>query len=129
MGGDEPDDGDTFPRQSPSQSEVDVREVDEDRGGRRVRVDAADELAILGVDVGGVAEDFGDAHVGDVFGANDALLARELHVLAAEAGEGGGRERLAEGLNELRAVEVAGGLAGGDEEVRVGGSGDGGSLS
>jgi len=36
-----------------------------------------------------VADDLGDAHVGDVFGADDAELASLRHALAAEAGEGG----------------------------------------
>ncbi len=103
------------------EAEVDVGEVDEDGGGGAGLVDVADEEAELGVDVGGVAEDFGDAHVGDVFGADDAGLARLLHEQAAEAGEGGLREFLFQGEDDLGAVEVSGGLAGGEEEVRVGG--------
>ena len=102
------------------EAEVDVGKVDEDGGGGTGNLDVADEAAELGVDVGSVAEDFGDAHVGDVFGADDAGLAGGLHELAAEAGEGGVREVVAEGVDELRAVEVSGGFAGGEEEVRVG---------
>jgi hypothetical protein len=37
-----------------------------------------------------VAEDLGDAHVRDVFGADGAVLAGALHLDAAEADEGGG---------------------------------------
>ena len=72
------------------------------------------------VDVEGVAEDFGDAHVGDVFGADDALLAGGFHCGAAEAGEGGGGMRRAEFGDDLGAVVVAGGFAGGEEDARIG---------
>ncbi len=51
--------------------------------------DGGDEAAVGAVDAGRVADDFGDAHVGDVFGADDALLARRFHLRAAEAEEGG----------------------------------------
>jgi hypothetical protein len=70
-------------------------------------------------------EDLGDAHDGDVFGADDALLAGVLHVEAAEAGEGGVGEAEFEGVDEGGAVVVAGGLACGEEDVRVGRGGDG----
>ena len=46
--------------------------------------------------MGDVAEDLGDAHVGDVFGADDALLVLAGHRGAAEAGEGGAGEAGAE---------------------------------
>jgi hypothetical protein len=76
-----------------------------------------------------VADDFGDAHVGDVFGADDAGLAGGFHLGAAEAREGG---LSWEGLgdagaqlgDDLGAVVVAGGLAGGEEDARVGRGGD-----
>ena len=61
---------------------------------------------------------------GDVFGTDDAGLTGLCHVRAAEAGEGCAWEGLAEGVDDLRAIEVAGGLAGGEEEVRVGIGGD-----
>jgi hypothetical protein len=35
-----------------------------------------------------VANDLGDAHVGDVFGSHDAIKACLLHLLSAEAEEG-----------------------------------------
>ncbi len=87
--GDEPDDGDAEAFQVFGEAEVDVGEVDEDGDGGPRALDVADEQGIAGVDGGGVAEDFGDAHVGDVFGAHDALLAGGLHAEAAEAGESG----------------------------------------
>ena len=83
-----------------------------------------DELAVAGVDAGDVAEDFGDAHDGDVFGADGLLLAFGAHFGAAEAGEGGGGEAASEFGDELRAVVVAGGFAGGEEDARVGLGGD-----
>ena len=120
LGGDEPEDGDVAAVEFAGEAEVDVGEVDEDGGGGVGLVDVADEPAELGVDVGGVAEDFGDAHVGDVFGADDAGLAGGLHEEAAETGEGGLGESLFQGVDDLRAVEIARGFAGGEKEVRVG---------
>ncbi len=128
LGGDEPDDGNVAAFELAGEAEVDVGEIDEDGGGGGGSVDAADEFAVLGVDVGGVAKDLGDAHVGDVLCADDAGLSGLLHEEAAEAGEGGGGELLFEGRDELGAVEIARGLAGGEEEVRIGRGGDGGLL-
>jgi hypothetical protein len=76
-----------------------------------------------------VAYYFGDAHVGNVFSADDAGLAGGFHLRAAEAGEGG---LSWEGLgdagaqlgDDLGAVVVARGLAGGEEDARVGSGGD-----
>ena len=102
------------------ETEVDVGEVDEDGYVGALLLDAGDQLAVAGVDVGDVAEDLGNAHDGYVFGADDAGLAGLLHVCAAEAGEGGGRETLAQGGDEGGAVVVAGGFAGGEEDARVG---------
>jgi len=50
-------------------------------------------------------------------------------VCAAEAGEGGGRETLEQGGDEGGAIVVAGSLAGGEEDARVGDGRDGLSLS
>ena len=76
-----------------------------------------------------MADDFGDAHVGDVFRTDDAGLAGLLHVLAAESGEGGLGKMRAEGGDEGRAVGVSGGFAGGEEDARVGDRSDGFSLA
>jgi hypothetical protein len=76
-----------------------------------------------------VAEDFGEAHVRDIFGADDALLAGGLHGGAAEAGEGGGGYAGAEFGDDLGAVVVAGGFAGGEEDARIGDGGDGDKFS
>jgi len=62
--------------------------------------------------------------VGDIFGADDALLALALHLVAAEADERGRWQGRPEGGDELRAVVVAAGLAGREEDARVGGIGD-----
>jgi hypothetical protein len=94
------------------EAEVDVGEVDEDGERWRRALDGADERAVLRVDVEGVAQDFGDAHVGDVFGADDALLAGGFHGRAAQAGEGGGRYTGAEFGDDLGAVVVAGSFTG-----------------
>jgi hypothetical protein len=63
--------------------------------------------------------------VGDVFGADDAGLAGGLHLGAAEAGEGCGGNTDAELGDDLGAVVVARGFAGGEEDARVGFGGDG----
>jgi hypothetical protein len=111
------------------ETEVDVGEVDEDGDVGARAAEGADEAAVARVDVGDVAEDLGDAHDGDVFGADDLLLALGEHGVAAEAGEGGGGKASAQGGDELGAVGIAGGFAGGEEDARVGGGGDGFSLS
>jgi hypothetical protein len=58
--------------------------------------------------------------VGDVFGADDALLAFRFHCSSAQAGEGGGGDATAEFSDDLGAVVVAGGFAGGEEDARIG---------
>jgi uncharacterized protein YdeI (YjbR/CyaY-like superfamily) len=75
-----------------------------------------------------VPDDLGDAHVGDVFGADDALEAGGLHLQAAEAEEGRLRGAGAELGDELRAVVVAAGFAGGEKDGRVGFGCDGTSV-
>ena len=58
--------------------------------------------------------------MGDVLGADDALLAFRFHGSPAEAGEAGGGDTAAEFGDDLGAVVVAGGFAGGEEDARVG---------
>ena len=85
---DEVDDGDAEFFQFAGKAEVDVGEVDEDGSVGAVLFDGGDEPAVLAVDARHVPDDLGDAHVGDVFGAYDAVEAGGLHLLAAEAEEG-----------------------------------------
>ena len=85
---DEVEDGDAEFFQLAGEAEVDVGEVDEDGDVGAVFFDGGDEAAVLGVDGGHVADDLGDAHVGDVFGADDAVEAGGFHLAASEA-EGG----------------------------------------
>jgi hypothetical protein len=75
-----------------------------------------------------VADDFGDAHVSYVFSADDAVEAGGLHLGATEAERGEVRMAGVEFGEELRAVVVAAGFAGGEEDARVGGGGDGTSV-
>ena len=70
------------------EAEVDVGEVDQDGDVGAALLDGGDEAAILAVDAGHVPDDLGDAHVGDVFGADDAVEAGVFHLLAAEAEAG-----------------------------------------
>ena len=117
LGANEVDDGDAALLEFSGEAEVDVGEVDEDGDVGFLLADGADEFAILAVDIGGVTEDFGDAHVGDVFGAYDSLLSGGLHLGAAEAEEAGVRVAAGELLDDLGTVVVAGGFAGGDEDT------------
>jgi hypothetical protein len=89
------------------EAEVDVWEVDEDGNVRLLLADVADQLAVLRVDEGRVADDFGDAHVGDVFGADDALLAGALHLRAAKTGEAGAWELRQKRMDQRCAVRIA----------------------
>jgi hypothetical protein len=67
-----------------------------------------------------VAEDFGHAHDRYVFGTDDLLLVLAGHLGAAQASEVCVGKSSAEGSDELGAVGVTGGLAGGEEDARVG---------
>jgi len=102
------------------EAEVDVGEVDEDGEGGPVMLDRGDECAILRVDIRRVADHFREAHVGDVFGADDAVLASGLHRGTTEAGEGGQRNTGAEFRDDLGSVMVARGFAGGEKNAWVG---------
>ena len=74
----------------------------------------------MALDAWGVANDLGDAHVGYVFGVDDAVLTRGFHLFAAEA-EKRRRKAGAEFGDELGTVVVAAGFAGGEEDARIGG--------
>ena len=71
-----------------------------------------------------MADDLGDAHVGYVFGADDAVEAGGLHLAATEAEGGEVRAAGAELGEDLGAVVVAAGFAGREEDARVGCCGD-----
>jgi hypothetical protein len=126
---DKPNDGDAGAIKVTGEAEVHVREVDEDGDGGALATDGAGEAAVAGIDVWDVAEDLGDTHDSDVFGADDLLLMLTCHLSAAETGEAGAGDAGAEGGDDLGAVGVAGGFAGREEDARVGGSGDASSLS
>lgn len=67
-------------------------------------------------DIGEVPDDFGDAHEGEFFGVEEQLDAVGLHLVAAEAEEGGAGELFLQALDDKGAVEITGGFAGGDED-------------
>jgi hypothetical protein len=106
------DDGDGEFFKLASQAEVDVGEIDEDGDIWAVFFDGGDEAAVFAVDVWHVTDDFGDAHVGYVFGANDALEAGFFHLFAAEAEAGEVGVAGAKFGEKLGAVVIAAGLAG-----------------
>jgi hypothetical protein len=76
-----------------------------------------------------VADDFGDAHVGYVFGPDDAVEAGGFHLAATEAEGGEVRVAGAQFGDDLGAVVIAAGFAGREEDARVGVDGDGMSLT
>jgi hypothetical protein len=89
------------------QLEVDVGEVDEDGDVWLAGADGLAELVELAVDAGEMADDFGDAHDGHVFRADDAIEAGGDHAIAAHAEEGAVwpvAASLLQGFNEERAV-------------------------
>jgi hypothetical protein len=76
-----------------------------------------------------VAEDFSDAHDGDVLCADDLLLVLASHLGAAETGKGRVGKAGAECSDDLCAVGVTRGFAGREEDPRIGESSNGSSLS
>ena len=117
---DEVDDGDVEFFELAGEAEIYVREVDQDSDVRLALFDRGDKLAVLTVDEGGMLDDLGDAHVGDVFGAHDTIQAGVGHFFAAEPEELGLRRAVAEFCNDLGTVVIATGLAGGEEDSRIG---------
>ena len=71
-----------------------------------------------------MADDFGDAHDGHIFGADDANESGLDHARAAHADEGGiatGQgELVAQLIDEQGAIVLAAGLAGGNEDGGIG---------
>ena len=68
-------------------TEVHVWKVDEDGNRRSLAANCADQPSILSVDERRMPDHLRDAHMGDVFGADDAALACSLHLAASEAEE------------------------------------------
>jgi hypothetical protein len=105
--------------------------VNDDAYIRLALGDGAAQAAKARVDAGQMAENLGDAHHGDVFGVHQRFTARGTHALAAQAKNFKIGPASAQGFDELRAVHVAGGFAGGDKDAQgASGSGesDGSSL-
>jgi hypothetical protein len=116
---DEVDHGDVEFLQFAGETEVDVGKVDEDGDVGAVLFDGGDEAAVLAVDVRHVPDDLGDAHVGDVFGPDDAVEAGGFHLLSAQAEAGELRVASPKFDEELGAVVVAAGFAGREEDARI----------
>src|SRR5271170_8067806 len=88
LGADEKDYGDAQAMKLAGEAEIDVGEIDEDGGVGPGFLNAALELAVFAVDAGHVEDHFGDAHDGDVFGADDAVKTGGFHALTPEPEEG-----------------------------------------
>jgi hypothetical protein len=117
---DEPEDWHAEALAVGSETEVDVGKVDEDGEIWRRVLDRSNQRAVLRVDVRRVAYDFGETHVRDIFGADDAFEASVRHAGAAEASKGGGGNAAAHFGDDLCAVVVARGFASGEKDTRVG---------
>ena len=74
--------------------------------------DRGDQATIGAIDTRHMADDFRYAHVGNVFGADDAIEAGVFHLLAAESEACRVRMTVAQLGDELRAGVVAAGFAG-----------------
>ena len=120
LGADEEDHRDVQAVKLAGKAEVDIGKVDQNRsvGKSRLSAQTALELAVLTIDAGHVADDFGDAHDGDVFGANDAAETGGFHPLAAKAEEGRIGRKLADGVNQRRAVVLPTGFTGREKDER-----------
>jgi len=83
-------------------------------------LDGGNKPTVGTIDARGVAKDFRDAHVSDVFGAHDAVEAGGFHFPAAEA-EGAELRHAATKLCEnLCAIVISAGFAGREKDARVG---------
>jgi hypothetical protein len=72
-----------------------------------------------------VADDLGEAHVGDILGADDAFEACVGHCDSAKTGETGlGHPRTQIG-DDARSIVVARGFTGGEKDARIGVGSDG----
>jgi len=108
---DEPDDRNACAMKVLSETEVDVREVDEDGDIGPLLLNGFHQPAIVAKDARDVQQNFCNAHDGDIFGVDDALLADCLHLHAAEAGEDRAGDMLTKGGDDGGAVGVSGGFA------------------
>jgi hypothetical protein len=129
LGGDEPNDWNAGAVQMASEPEVYVRKVYENGDRGPLPPDGADEAAVTRVDVGDVAKDLRDTHDRDILRSHHLLLALSGHLNASKSGKGGVGDAGPEGADELCAVGVAGCLACGEEDARVGAGSDESSLS
>ncbi len=67
-----------------------------------------------------MAEDFGDADDGEIFGVNDGIASGGAHALATDTEEFERGILTAQRFDELRAIHFSGGFAGRDEDAHGG---------
>src|ERR1051326_1332931 len=70
-------------------------------------------------DVRQVFDHFNQPDDGDIFRIDQQLAAGGTHFFSAHAEEGGAGGLLAQRVNELRAVSIAGGFAGGEQKLHA----------
>ncbi len=115
---DEEDDRDVQAVEFSGKGEIHVGEVDEHGGvGPGLAAKTSFELAILAVNAGHVADNFGDSHYRHVFGPNDAIQAGRLHALAAQPKERRVRREGADRMDQERAVMLSARLARGEKDT------------
>lgn len=115
LGGDEIDDRYALSAEFAGEAEVEVWGVGEDGEVGALGGGGTVELTKLAVDAGDVAEHLDEPDDIEVGGIDDGADACGAHAWTGAAEEIRGGQVLAEGLDEGGGVEIAGSLAGGDE--------------
>ena len=122
LGRDEPDDGDAAALGPFREGEIEAGVVDQDEGVGPFVAEDAIGLVREGDELVEVHQDPAEPHHSQLHERIEELRARLFHPGAAEADEFGIRQASPEGLDEVGTVEVAAGLAGGEEESHWSGS-------
>jgi len=95
-----------------SYAPVEGRRVDHDGEVGFPLVGLGDQMPVPAVDLWQVAEDFGDAHDGEVFRVDYGVAAGGAHALSPDAEELELRVAAVQGFDELRAVHFPRSFAG-----------------
>src|SRR5208282_3746336 len=88
----------------PCYTPVEGRRVDDDGEVELTLVGFLDQMLEQAVDLGQMAEDFGDADDREIFSVSDGVAAGDAHAVSADAEEFKLRIAAAQGFDELRAV-------------------------
>ena len=101
----------------PCDPPVEGRRINDDGKIGLSSISFPDQVVEQAIDFGKVAEDFGDAHYGEIFGVDHRVATRVAHARPADSKEFETWVAPPESLHELRAVHFTGSLAGGDQDL------------